>query len=142
MPFVIDGSNVIGRSGADLRGDDPKRQLVRLLASFARAKRTRVVCFFDGPEPASFAKSLGSVSVVFSGAASADDLIVKRVSSGRGWTVVTSDRGCAARVEGRHVTVLPVGQFMRELELLERDQPADAEDWTAWFSDPKNRDRF
>ena len=142
MPWVIDGSNVLGRSGADLRGDDPKRQLVRLLASFARAKRTRVVCFFDGPEPASFAKNLGGVSVVFSGSAQADDLIVKRVSSGRGWSVVTSDRGIAARVAGRHVTVVSAEQFARELELLERDQPADAEDWAAWFSDPKNRDRF
>src|SRR5256885_17144561 len=140
MPWLIDGSNVLGRSGADLRGDDPKRQLVRLLASFARAKRTRVVCFFDGPEPASFAKSLGSVSVVFSGALQADELIVKRVSSGRGWSVVTSDRGVAARVAGRHVTVVPAEQFRRELELLEREQPADAEDWAAWFSDPKNRD--
>jgi predicted RNA-binding protein with PIN domain len=142
MPYLIDGSNVLGRSGADLRGDDPKRQLVRLLASFARAKRTRVVCFFDGPEPPSFAKSLGSVSVVFSGTAQADDLIVKRVSSGRGWSVVTSDRGCAARVAGRHVTVISAEQFARELELLPRDEPADAEDWQAWFSDPKNRDRF
>ncbi|HEY4642632.1 MAG TPA: NYN domain-containing protein [Thermoanaerobaculia bacterium] len=142
MPYVIDGSNVLGRRGADLHGDDPKRQLVRLLASFARAKRTRVVCFFDGPEPPSFAKSLGSVSIVFSGATPADDLIVKRVSSGRGWSVVTSDRGCAARVAGRHVNVISTEQFMRELELLERDQPADTEDWAAWFSDPKNRDGF
>jgi predicted RNA-binding protein with PIN domain len=142
MPFVIDGSNVLGRRGGDLRGDDPKRQLVRLLGSFARAKRTRVVCFFDGPEPASFAKTLGNVSVVFSGATPADELIVKRVSTGRGWSVVTSDRGCAARVAGRHVNVISAEQFMRELELLERDQPADAEDWAAWFSDPKNREGF
>jgi len=142
MPYIIDGSNVIGRSGADLRGDDPKRQLVRLLASFARQKRTRVVCFFDGPEPPSFAKSLGSVSVVFSGAMAADELIVKRVSSGRGWSVVTSDRGCAARVAGRHVAVISAEQFARELETLQRDEPADPEDWQAWFSDPKNRDRF
>jgi predicted RNA-binding protein with PIN domain len=142
MPYIIDGSNVIGRSGADLRGDDPKRQLVRLLASFARSKRTRVVCFFDGPEPPSFGKSLGSVSVVFSGAVPADDLIVKGASSGRGWSVVTSDRGCAARVAGRHVTVISAEQFARELETLQRDEPADPEDWQAWFSDPKNRDRF
>lgn len=142
MPWAIDGSNVVGRSGADLRGDDPKRQLVRLLASFARAKRTRVVCFFDGPEPPSFAKALGNVTVVFSAPKPADDLIVERVSSGRGWTVVTSDRGCASRVQSRHVTVVPVGQLMRELEQLQRDEPADAEDWMAWFSDPKNRDRF
>lgn len=142
MPWIIDGSNVLGHAGKDLRGEDPKRHLVRLLASFARSKRTRVVCFFDGPEPPSFGKSLGSVSVVFSGARSADDLIVERVSHGRGWVVVTSDRGCAARVEGRHVAVVPAMQLVRELESLERQEPASEEDWAAWFADPKNRDGF
>ena len=40
------------------------------------------------------------------------------------------------------VSVVSVEQFMRELELLQRDQPADEEDWAAWFSDPKNREGF
>jgi predicted RNA-binding protein with PIN domain len=142
MPWAIDGSNVLGRSGLDVRGDDPKRQLVRLLASFARAKRTRVVCFFDGPEPGSFAKSLGSVTVVFSGTRSADALIAERVASGRDWSVVTSDQALAARVARRHVAVVSSAQFARELESLGRDEPADGEDWMAWFSDPKNRDGF
>ena len=142
MPWLIDGSNVLGAMRVDRHGDESKRGLVRLLAGFARAKRTRVTCVFDGPEPASFARHLGAVSVVFSGPRSADEIIAERAMNGRGWSVVTSDRGCAARVAGRHVTVIPAEQLMRELELLQRDEPADAEDWQAWFSDPKNRDRF
>jgi predicted RNA-binding protein with PIN domain len=139
MPWAIDGSNVLGGRGRD---EQAKRQLVRALASFARAKGTRVVCFFDGPEPGSFATSLGSVSIVFSGGRAADALIAERVAHGRGWSVVTSDQGLAAKVARRHVTVMSSAQFVRELEALERDEPADAEDWMAWFSDPKNRDQF
>ncbi|SRR5581483_6221109 len=142
MPWVIDGSNVLGRAGADLRGEDPKRELVRLLASFARMKKTRVVCFFDGPEPGSFAKSFGNVSVVFTGAKKADELIVDRVASGRGWTVVTSDRAVAARVSGRHVSVVSADAFVAELRATQREEPPDPADWAAWFSDPKNRQDF
>jgi len=142
MPWVIDGSNVLGRAGADLRGDDPKRELVRLLASFARSRKTRIVCFFDGPEPGSFAKSLGGVSVIFRGTTKADDLIVQRVASGRGWMVVTSDRAVAARVSGRHVKVISADAFVSELRAAQREEPADPADWAAWFSDPKNRQDF
>src|SRR5688572_33094547 len=91
---------------ADRHSDDAKRGLVRLLAAFARAKRTRVTCVFDGLEPPSFGKHLGSVSVAFSGARSADELIIERAASGRGWSIVTSDRGLAARVQRRQVEVV------------------------------------
>jgi hypothetical protein len=60
----------------------------------------------------------------------------------RGWSVVTSDQALAARVARRHVTVVSSPQLARELESLGRDEPGDAEDWLAWFSDPKNRDGF
>ena len=75
MPWLIDGSNVLGAMRVDRQHDDSKRHLVRLLGAFARARRTRVTCFFDGPEPVSFGRTLGNVSVVFSGPRSADDLI-------------------------------------------------------------------
>ena len=41
MPWLIDGSNVLGAMRVDRHGDEGKRGLVRLLASFARARRTR-----------------------------------------------------------------------------------------------------
>lgn len=136
MPWLVDGSNVLR---GERESDGAKRELVRRLASFARAKRTRVTCFFDGPEPASFARGLGSVTVVFSGSRTADDLIVERVRGGRGWSVVTSDGGLAARVRGRHVEVVSVQQLMAELDRVGRDAAEPDEDWERWFSDPKNR---
>jgi len=103
VPWLIDASNVLG---AMRQSDDAKRGLLRLCAGFARAKRTKVTCIFDGPEPPSFARHLGGVLAVFSGSRSADELIAERAAHGRGWSVVTGDRGLAARVQRRQVTVV------------------------------------
>jgi len=142
MPFLIDGSNLLGAMRVDRTGEESKRRLVQLLASFARARRTKVSCIFDGPEPPSFAKHLGAVSVAFSGSRSADELIVERAANGRGWSVVTSDRGLAARVQRRQVEVVAPQQFIRAMEEASSGESDVSDDWTAYFSDPKNRLKF
>jgi uncharacterized protein YaiI (UPF0178 family) len=143
MSWVIDGNNLLGRAGSSRDATDSKRQLVRSLANFARAKRTRVACYFDGSEPENFGRHLGSVSVIFSGAHSADDLIAKKVATGSGWKVVTADRGLAARIQRRQVEVINPGGFMSELESLPQgEEKVAGEEWLAWFSDPKNRNIF
>lgn len=142
MPWLIDGSNVLGVMRVDRHGEEGKRGLVRLLAGFARAKKTRVTCIFDGPEPPSFAKSLGPVSVAFSGPRSADDLITERAANGRGWSVVTSDRGLAARVQRRQVEIVAPAAFIRMMEEGASGEEAAGGDWDTYFSDPKNRLKF
>jgi len=142
MPFLVDGSNVLGAMRADRHSDDAKRGLMRLLAGFARAKRTKVTCIFDGPEPHSFARHLGAAVAVFSGARTADDLIIERAAQGRGWSVVTSDRGLAAKVQRRQVDIVAPAAFIRELELASTSEEAGGDDWSSWFSDPKNRIDF
>src|SRR5688500_8963178 len=116
MPWLVDGSNVLGAMRADRHSDEAKRGLLRLLAGFARAKKTRVTCIFDGPEPASFGRSLGAATAVFSGSRSADELIVERAAQGRGWSVVTNDRGLAARVQRRQVTIVAPAALIRGWE--------------------------
>ena len=144
MSWLIDGSNVLGRLRLPREDDAAKRELVRQLARFARAKRVKVACYFDGSEPASFAKHLGGLSVIFSGSRPADDLIAQRVSSGSAWRVVTADNALAARVRGRKVTIVAPGELAQELERLPADEAGEssADDWAAWFSDPSNRDSF
>jgi hypothetical protein len=143
MSWVIDGNNLLGRAGASRDASDTKRQLVRSLANFARAKRTKVACYFDGSEPENFGRHLGSVSVIFSGARSADDLIANKVATGSGWKVVTADRGLSARIQRRQVEVINPGGFMAELEALPKgEEKVVGEEWLAWFSDPKNRNIF
>jgi predicted RNA-binding protein with PIN domain len=143
MPWLIDGSNVLGAMRVDRHGDEGKRGLVRLLAGFARANRTRVTCVFDGPEPHSFGRSLGAVTVAFSAGRSADDVIVERAAQGRGWSVVTSDRGLAARVQRRQVEIVGPAAFIRQMEEAAASSESEGpSDWDAYFSDDKNRMKF
>lgn len=140
MPYIVDGSNVLG---AARLAAEAKRGLVRDLGRFARAKRTRVVCVFDGEEAEPFGRHLGGVSVVFSGAGTADDVIAARVASGNGWKVVTSDRGLAARVGGRRVEVVEPRRLLAEIDALPpSEERGVSDDWISYFSDPKNRNVF
>lgn len=143
MAWLIDGSNVIGAMGLDRDAVDPKRELARLAASFARAKKTRLTLYFDGPEPAGFARHLGSVTIVFSGKRSADDAIAEQASGMRDAHVVTSDRELAARISGRRVEVIDTRRFLREMEAAAESPASTAEeDWLRYFSDPQNREKF
>ena len=140
MPYIVDGSNLLGARRADASA---KRSLVKALAQFARARRTKVTCTFDGNEPEHFAAHLGGVKVAFSGTRPADELIAKQVASGSGWKVVTSDRALASRIKRREVEIVSASLFLRELESLPRSEATgSADDWTAYFSDPKNRNIF
>lgn len=145
MSWVVDGNNLLGRISNTARESvDAKRELVQRLGQFARSKRVRVACYFDGPEPEHFGKHLGSVIVIFSGRKSADELIAQRVSERDGWKVVTSDQALAARVAGRRVEIVAPHELVRMLEETARQQAggSDVDDWQAYFSDPKNRNVF
>lgn len=141
--WLIDGSNVLGAMRADRHAVESKRELARLVASFSRAKRTRATLFFDGPEPANFARHLGSTTIVFTGKRKADDGIVEQARAARDAHVVTSDRELAARVAGRRVEVVDAQQFIEDLQNAQAEPGAmPAEDWMSYFSDPKNREKF
>ena len=142
MPWLIDGSNVVGAWGRDVRDDQAKRDLIRALATFARARKTRVSCVFDGLPPASFPSHLGSVTVTFSAPRTADDIIIERSAQGRGWSVVTSDQELAHRIRRRAVDVIASRVFLRDLESVLVETHEATDDWGAYFSDPKNRHEF
>src|SRR5947207_1667424 len=130
MAWLIDGSNVLGVMRLDRNAVESKRELARVAASFARAKRTKVTLFFDGPEPPSFGRHLGNATIVFTGKREADDVIVEQVASMRDAHVVTSDGGLTSRVNGRRVDVIEVQQFLRVIESLEtRPENTSSDDW-------------
>lgn len=143
MSYLVDGSNLLGKLGADRHSADDKRALARRLASFARSKRTRVVCFFDGECPDAFGTGLGSVTVRFSSRDTADDLIVsevERTSRGSRLHVVTSDAALASRVARRNVEVVDALTFARNLQSeTEADAVDSTTEWENYFSNPKNR---
>lgn len=143
MSWVIDGNNLLGRAGAARDDAENKRRLVRSLTQFGRVRRTKVACYFDGAEPEHFGRHLGGVTVIFSGARPADDLIARRVAEGSGWKVVTSDRALANRIARRQVEIVDPRAFLAELESLPQgEEKAAEEEWLAWFADPKNKNVF
>ena len=143
MAWLIDGSNVLGTLRRNRESVEAKRELARLCAAFARAKRTRVTCYFDGAEPAAFARHLGNATIVFSGARTADDLIAQRVEeSASNHTLVTSDLALIARVSRRRVRTMSAHEFVHELGAIQSETETAEEDWQAYFSDPKNREEF
>jgi hypothetical protein len=141
MSWIIDAANLLGRLRLDRESPDNKRRLVREAARFAREKRTRAVCVFDGPAPASFGAHLGNVRAEFPYPRSADDRIVELVEGAHGGChVVTSDRQLEARIRGRKVTVITAEAFRQLLlELPLEEGSENGDDWESYFSNPQNR---
>jgi predicted RNA-binding protein with PIN domain len=107
MPLLIDGSNLLHRLPTSSRSRAAVRTLV---LEATRHERMSVVVVFDGPPTlgAPDHEALGRVTIVYSGAASADDVIVGRLPAGRSarqWVVVTDDRALAGRARQRGATV-------------------------------------
>jgi predicted RNA-binding protein with PIN domain len=141
LRYLVDGTNFLGRARVDRTDEELKRDLVRAIAGFARKNHHRVICIFDGNAPGSFGGALGAVTVKFSGARSADDVLVELAAGERdSQVVVTSDHGLAGRVRGRRVKLVSCEQFRAQLQSeTDREGPSDATDWEAYFSSDKNR---
>ena len=117
MPVLVDGNNVAHRLEAD-RGS--REALRRRILAGARRSRMQVEIVFDGAPPLGVpeVERLGRVTVRYAGPATADDVIVARLPAGgraREWTVVTDDRGLAARVRARGARVEGAAPFLRRL---------------------------
>ena len=147
MPYLVDGNNLIGRARGGKASDEDRSDLVRELAERLRQTRARVLVFFDG---AGHAVSLGSLSIRFSGAVTADDALMAELERSRApgeETVVTADRELARRARNAGARSLAPGEFWSRFG---SERPAgkpgsaderrvDVEEWTRFFEDEKNR---
>ncbi len=142
MRVLVDGSNLLGAMRLDRESADAKRALLRILASWARQRKAKVVCFFDGYRPDAFATAVGAVTARFSHPRAADDAIAEEIErlARDAFRLVTSDAALAARCRGRRVEIVEARAFARALEQAEPGgDEAPAGDWESYFSDPKNR---
>ena len=113
MPIVIDGNNLLHSLPPGQRSRAAVREGV---LDQSRREKISVTLVFDGPPPDGTppAEYLGSVTILYSGLTSADDLIISRLPSGgpaRSWSVVTNDRGLGARVRQRGASVRTLAQW-------------------------------
>ncbi|MGH9870745.1 MAG: NYN domain-containing protein [Candidatus Polarisedimenticolia bacterium] len=155
MPYLVDGSNLAG-AARDRRLGLPRdeQELVRLLASFAEARSTRLTVVFDGPAEgrggSGRAHQAGRVKVRYSGSGrTADDLIVDMVRAENApgdVIVVTSDRDLSSRVRTAGGRVMGCTRFAEALERSasgggateDKPLPGDIQDWEAYFRTGRN----
>lgn len=113
MPVIVDGNNLLHslprahRSRADVRS--------RAL-ELVRHEALEVVVVFDGPPPEGTPSTehLGRVTVRYSAAVAADDVIIGMVPDGRAasqWVVVTDDRGLQTRARSKGAGVRTLAQW-------------------------------
>jgi hypothetical protein len=113
MPVIIDGNNLLH----SLPGHEQNRDRVRRRALDAvRQGGMRLTVVFDGPPPngSPDLENLGRLTVRYSGASSADDLILRLIPrSGRAseWVVVTDDRALRERVRELGGEVRTLGEW-------------------------------
>ena len=143
MPFIIDGNNLLH----SLPSRDQDRDKVRRRAlDTVRHGGTLLTVVFDGPPPEGSPdpEHLGPLTVRYSGAWSADDLILRLLpQSGRAseWVVVTDDRALRDRVRERGGQVRSLREWHarkpRRLRRPSREPKLSSheiEDWEAFFA--------
>jgi predicted RNA-binding protein with PIN domain len=115
MPIILDGNNLLHRLP---RVDRSRAAVRREVLDATRHEKVSVTVVFDGPPPAGAParEHLGQVTIVYSGAQTADDVIVGMLPSGgaaKQWSVVTDDRGLADRVRARGATSRQLAEWQR-----------------------------
>ncbi len=139
MPVLLDGNNLLHRLPQDRRS---RKDVRRAALDLVRREGVRVTVVFDGPPPAGTPEreALGSVTVVYAGSSSADEVILRRVSGARRGqlTVVTDDRELARRARQAGARVQPVASWLDKLTVPDREKPAalsptDLADWEDYF---------
>src|SRR5512135_628624 len=117
MPYLIDGHNLIPKSGIRLDSVDDEMELVNALQEFARLERRDVEVYFDGAPPGSAgSRRFGRVNAHFvrlgSTADSAIRTHLKRLGgAARNWIVVSSDHEVQGAARAAHARSLPSEKF-------------------------------
>ena len=143
MPTAIDGSNLGGFLGGR-RGSRNRREALRRLLPWARSRRKAVVVF-DGPEDSSLARGYGSLEVRWSGARSADSVLIELIirSNPRNWRIITNDSALAAASRELGAKSESVSSFLDRLPDAGSEgaeTPVDVEYWEAWFAAGREHD--
>lgn len=147
MPYLLDGSNLVGRARRGRGSDADREALVAEISERLRRTRATAVLFFDG-SGGGREVVLGNLRVRDAAPASADDAIVAQVraaSSPGELIVVTADRTLARRVRDAGGKTLDPETFwerfggVRAAPLVREEERVDVADWMRWFEQEKGR---
>jgi predicted RNA-binding protein with PIN domain len=130
MPYLIDGSNLIGHIPTlELSDPDSKRRLVKQLLIFQKRKKTKIILVFDGP-PNSALLSENNRSEKFliiwpDWGETADTVIkqwTKKQTDLRHFHVVSSDREIKAFARANKAKILDCKEFHKLLKKALKDE--------------------
>lgn len=143
MPILVDGNNLMYALPGDA-GD--RAEVRRLTLGLTRRERISVTVVFDGPPPEGCPsrERLGAVTVVYSGRASADDVIIRTLPGpprARDWVVVTDDRGLQRRARSAGARTRGLAEWRAKLDSAAKPGPgtdgglsaSEVEEWEAFF---------
>ena len=121
MPYLVDGNNLAHALGLSIAGLADRETCARMVASFCRSRGARATIVFDGKpkDGARDSTRTHRLDVLYSGAASADDVILRLVSESKtpsDFTVVTSDKSLGDKSRHRGASVLRAHEFSKRLD--------------------------
>jgi len=154
MPYLIDGNNLLGSWGGPAIPGDGRVEVLRVVASFCRAKGARAVLVFDGTpfRPEMAAQQFGSVTLRFPVPGRDADSVIREIVDGARrpgeLVVVTSDKPLYSYVRTRGAQVLRAHEWNALARgakpVARKDRPAptgdkperetDVEGWLKRFS--------
>ena len=117
MPYLVDGHNLIPKSGIRLDSPEDELELVEALQEFARRKQRNIEVYFDGAPPGSAGgRRFGRVTAYFVQATSTADAAIKArlgslAGAARNWIVVSSDHAVQDAARAAHAGSLSSGEF-------------------------------
>jgi predicted RNA-binding protein with PIN domain len=117
MPYLVDGHNLIPKSGIRLDSAEDELELVEALQEFARRERRDIEVYFDGAPPGSAGgRRFGRVMAYFVPAHSTADAAIKArlgrlAGAARNWIVVSSDHAVQNAARASHARSLSSEEF-------------------------------
>jgi len=149
MPYLVDGNNLLGSWGGPRGQDDRRAEVVRRVAVFCRARRTRATVVFDGHplRPDMAAQELGGLTLRVPDPGQDADTVIRelleRAARPAEWIVVSSDkalysycRTLGAQILRAHEWNALERQVLSERAAQQGDKPereADIEGWLRRF---------
>ncbi len=121
MPYLVDGHNLIPKSGIRLEAADDELELITALQDFARRERAQIDVYFDGAPPGyAGSRRFGKITAHFVRLGSSADAAIKARlerlgSSARNWTVVSSDHQVQDAARRAHARSLRSEEFALRL---------------------------
>lgn len=129
MPYLIDGHNLIPKTGLRLVSPNDEMELVMMLQEFLRLSRHEAEVYFDGAPPGEAqTKRFGRVTAHFAPLGTTADSAIKLrlrqlARAARNWIMVSSDHEVQNAARAAHAGTMSSEAFAKQLRSLEQQEP-------------------